>query len=770
MRYFRRLTLEPGPQRRHRRRVPARADRRRAGSGSGPTLHRGASSGGSGCSGALLAVLTTIVVTVMLRWPSVVAAVGRGGLVLPARARVLTLRSQGLGLPGPDSWRVLVDEALFGWKDLLTTLPPVDGESRLLVAALAARPGHRAARRLVLSRGRAPAVRCSSRSLPLLPPLALLGAGDPARRDPARLAVAAGDGVRRAGPGLARPALRPRRRAHAQRPGQAGPAGRRCRAGRAWPGCWPCPWAPGRSATTRTGWSCAPTSTRRSTSGSTPPRSRRSGGTSSRRTVRSSRRTSTTRRCSRSRGCPPAAGCGSPCWTATTAWSGEPATTPSPGPTDDTLPAGLRRSSTTPSRARRSTPGSPSGPAGAGSGCPRSGALQTLRFDCRRPATRSRSPSATTWPPPPASSRTGLQPGDVYTFTAVSPRDALTPETVPSGNVGEAAERRGLPGHAGGAVVRGRAPADAPRARRRAAPQVRGQVLRRRRARARRSTTPATTGYRLTDDTGGVNSPFVVGNDEQYAAWMALLANRIGVPARVVFGAIVPDGGDGHRCRRARVGRAAGGRRDVATLPTELFMDDDRPAEQQTARQQPLSGSVVPPPAPIPPPSTAGEQNDADMKVRKNKSTAKQAAEEDAAGPVAQWVGRAVALRRRPAARARASCCRRSSWPSCCAAADAVPGRKVSARFVGAWRELRRPRPRPRPAGADRARGDPARAVPPRSSARAPGRWPIAADSHVFGPRLPRPRDAEAYWHDVDRRARGDVGRGRAGSSGSAPP
>ena len=31
------------------------------------------------------------------------------------------------------SWRLLVDEALYGWKDLLTTLPPVDGESRLLV-------------------------------------------------------------------------------------------------------------------------------------------------------------------------------------------------------------------------------------------------------------------------------------------------------------------------------------------------------------------------------------------------------------------------------------------------------------------------------------------------------------------------------------------------------------------------------------------------------------------------------------------------------------
>ena len=84
-----------------------------------------------GMLGAFLAVLTTIVVVVMLRWPSAVAA-----LVVVVwyflLGPVLTLRSQGLAAPGPESWRVLVDEALFGWKDLLTTLPPVDGESRLL--------------------------------------------------------------------------------------------------------------------------------------------------------------------------------------------------------------------------------------------------------------------------------------------------------------------------------------------------------------------------------------------------------------------------------------------------------------------------------------------------------------------------------------------------------------------------------------------------------------------------------------------------------------
>ena len=218
----------------------------------------------------------------------------------------------------------------------------------------------------------------------------------------------------------------------------------------------------------------------------------------------------------------------------------------------------------------------------------------------------------------------GVHPGDVYTFTAVSPRDELTPESAPSGNVGAAAEAAGFLDTQAVQWSEGER-----------------QPMRRVLAIARhlKSEGKYSDGviesekiyhaghnrYRLTDDTGGVNSPFVVGNDEQYAAWMALLANRIGVPARVVFGAIVPDGGmvtgaDVHAWVELQVADGT-----WRTLPTELFMDDDRPAEQQTTRPQQLSGSVVPPPAPIPPPSTAGEQNDADMKVRKNKSTAKQA-------------------------------------------------------------------------------------------------------------------------------------------------
>lgn len=35
----------------------------------------------------------------------------------------------------------------------------------------------------------------------------------------------------------------------------------------------------------------------------------------------------------------------------------------------------------------------------------------------------------------------------------------------------------------------------------------------------------------------------IVGNDEQYAATFALVANQLGMPARVVLGAVVPEGG-----------------------------------------------------------------------------------------------------------------------------------------------------------------------------------------------------------------------------------
>ncbi len=417
-----------------------------------------------------------------------------------------------------------------------------------------------------------------------------------------------------------------------------------------------------------------------------------------------------------------------------------------PGRRQTTPTSASRASSTTPSRAGPVDARVTIGPGWGGVWLPTVGALQTLDFlsdDRERLSESFRYNLATSSAVVPA----GVQPGDVYTFTAVSPSDELTPETATSGNVGDAADAAGFLDTQAVQWSEGER-----------------QPMRRVLAIARhlKSEGKYSDGvvesekiyhaghnrYRLTDDTGGVNSPFVVGNDEQYAAWMALLANRIGVPARVVFGALVPAGGavTGADVQAWVELQVADG--SWRTLPTELFMDDDRPAEQQTTRRQQLSGSVVPPPAPIPPPSTAGEQNDADMKVRKNRSTAKTAADK-AAGPVPEWLGRLVRyvgvpvlavmillssvvvakLLRRNRRRTRA---------------------KVSARFVGAWRELvdhARDLGQPIPVGVGVTRREQS------SEIVSPGARTLAhhADSHVFGPRVPRPRDAEAYWRQVDK-------------------
>ena len=85
-----------------------------------------------------------------------------------------------------------------------------------------------------------------------------------------------------------------------------------------------------------------------------------------------------------------------------------------------------------------------------------------------------------------------------------------------------------------------------------------------------------------------------VGDDEQYAAAMALLANRVGVPARVVVGAVLPHNGkvrgeDVHGWVELRV--ADGSWR---TLPTRAFMSRTPPVR-----------TLPPAPPPLPPSKTS---------------------------------------------------------------------------------------------------------------------------------------------------------------------
>ena len=698
-----------------------------------------------GMTGALLAVLSTVVVAVMLRWPSVVAVVVTAAVFF-LLGGPLCLRAQGATVPGPESWRLLVDEALFGWKDLLTTLPPVDGSSRLLVLPwlLGLVTGLLGAV-LSLVRTRRPP---SSAPLPLLPPLALLalvillGVGRP---DSLWL-----QGVVFAVLALAWLGLRYARGASPVRSTHDNVRGKLARLGTATAlvgiagllalpvGTWAADGDEGRVILRSyvdppfdVGQYPSPLASFRRyvelPKGQTSPLNLHDTTLF---TIEGVPTGSRVRIAVLDR-------YDGVVWGASN--------DAQPGVVNDTY---QRVSSVIDNPVEGASVDArvTIGPGWGGVWLPTVGALQTLRFlsdDRERLSESFRYNLATSSAVVPA----GVQPGDVYTFTAVSPGDELTPETATSGNVGDAADAAGFLDTQAVQWSEGER-----------------QPMRRVLAIARhlKSEGKYSDGviesekiyhaghnrYRLTDDTGGVNSPFVVGNDEQYAAWMALLANRIGVPARVVFGALVPAGGavTGADVQAWVELQVADG--SWRTLPTELFMDDDRPAEQQTTRRQQLSGSVVPPPAPIPPPSTAGEQNDADMKVRKNRSTAKTAADE-AAGQVPEWLGRLVRyvgvpvmavtillssvvvakLLRRNRRRTRA---------------------KVSARFVGAWRELvdhARDLGQPIPVGVGVTRREQS------SEIVSPGARTLAhhADSQVFGPRVPRPRDAEEYWRQVDK-------------------
>ena len=110
-------------------------------------------------------------------------------------------------------------------------------------------------------------------------------------------------------------------------------------------------------------------------------------------------------------------------------------------------------------------------------------------------------------------------------------------------------------------------------------------------------------------DEGFVNAPAMVGNDEQYAATMALLANRLGVPARVAVGTVLGRNGviKGKHLNAWVEIRVANGswrvletsefmshraprRDDVKLTPVKLPPERDdqtRPEDQQPPEEQP---------------------------------------------------------------------------------------------------------------------------------------------------------------------------------------
>ena len=370
---------------------------------------------------------------------------------------------------------------------------------------------------------------------------------------------------------------------------------------------------------------------------------------------------------------------------------------------------------------------------------PTVGALQSMRFDegdveAKRDSWRYNLASATAVVP------TGVRPGDVYRFSTVPVDDEIEPTDAPSGTITDNRFAASFLDTQAGQWSGG---ASAPMDRVFAIAEylkVEGKYSDGV-AVAERIHHPGHHEKRLGDEFGSV--PIPVGNDEQYAAIMALLANQVGVPARVVMGAVVPEDGvvRGEDVSAWVELQVVDG--SWKTLPTEAFMDFDRPAEQPPVTQQQMSGTVVPPPAPIPPPSTLADQSDAELETRRVDRDDDRS--DDGGSGWWRWVllgtggplllvllvvGTIVGLK---AWRRR----RRRVAP------------RASARVVGAWRELvdhARDLGQPVPVGAGVTRRQQAPHV------ETPAALDLArhADGVVFGPADPDDDVAVGFWAMVD--------------------
>ena len=250
-------------------------------------------------------------------------------------------------------------------------------------------------------------------------------------------------------------------------------------------------------------------------------------------------------------------------------------------------------------------------------------------------------------------------------------------------------------------------------------------------------------------DKGFVNAPLMVGNDEQYAAVMALMANKVGVPARVVFGAVLPQGGEVHgRDVQAWVElRVADG--SWRTLPTEDFMGNEKPADQQTrpssssagwssrrphrSHRRPASTSR---PTPRSPPARSGAMPTTPRPTTGSPDGSGRSSLY-AGGPLLALLLVVAAILAAKALRRRR---RRGSG-------------HASGRIAGAWRELV-DHARDLGRGGPRRGRHPARAVGSDRVDRRPG-LARAADLRVFGPAEPPGEEAASYWAlvDAERRA-----------------
>ncbi|GEP35162.1 transglutaminase [Nocardioides szechwanensis] len=231
-----------------------------------------------------------------------------------------------------------------------------------------------------------------------------------------------------------------------------------------------------------------------------------------------------------------------------------------------------------------------------------------------------------------------------------------------------------------------------------------------------------------------------VGNDEQYAAVIALMATRLGFPARVVVGAVVPESGvvrgrDVEAWVEVRISDGS-----WRTLPTESFMGR-RPPKREDSRGGSTGVRHFPPPIPEQqPPAQPEQQPQPDPPQEEEEPD-----EESDSGGGVPWRlvlllllgGLLVAVPLAKAVRQR----RR------------LGARRVTARYAGAWAELiDRARDLGTPVPDGLTRPAEARALGARLAEVGEGEQGSVltlaqeADARIFGADEPAPADAAAFW------------------------
>ncbi|MGI8677288.1 MAG: transglutaminase domain-containing protein [Jatrophihabitans sp.] len=262
--------------------------------------------------------------------------------------------------------------------------------------------------------------------------------------------------------------------------------------------------------------------------------------------------------------------------------------------------------------------------------------------------------------------------------------------------------------------------------------------------------------------TAFLNAPQLVGDDEQYAAAYALICNYLGLPARVVLlaepqadGAV--QGKNVHTAVEVHIrSHAITG---WVTIARKTFMPDEnkKPNKQPPQTTQDAAAAVVPPPNPVHPPSTLDEPDRPDQNTQRLGKPP-----QPAHGVLSGWFGTVVLYvglpifllallcaliigikwRRRVLRRTRGS----------------IPNRFDAGwrEFVDAARDLGAVVPR------GRTRNEQAVVLTERPAGERAEKLAAAADHGVFGPGDPPAEAAADYWRHVDaaRRAMArDAGR-----------